>query len=122
MKRCPHCNAQGLPWRQFMHATPAGPARCTLCDRFSYPNDAFAGVMAMVGAFAPPACLLAGLYFGSWWPVGALVVAYGVYLVAMYSMPPIPTTEEAASKKNRWLVIGVCLFVLAIVVAGVVRT
>lgn len=77
--------------------------------------------MAMVGTFAPPACLLAGLYFGSWWPVGAVVVAYGVYLAAMYSMSPKPTTEEVAKKKNRWLVIGVILFVLAIVIAGVVH-
>lgn len=76
--------------------------------------------MAMVGTFAPPACLLVGLYFGSWWPVGAVVVAYGVYLVAMYSMSPKPTTEEVA-KKNRWLVIGAILFVLAIVIAGVVH-
>lgn len=120
MKRCPHCNEQGLPWRRFMRATPAGPARCNLCGGLSYPNDAFAGVMAMVGTFAPPACLLVGLYFGSWWPVGAVVVAYGVYLVAMYSMSPKPTTEEVA-KKNRWLVIGAILFVLAIVIAGVVH-
>jgi len=122
MKRCPHCGEPGLSWLHFSLATRHGPTACRVCRGLSYPGEALLVVASVVGSVLPIIALVGAIYMNSLWPLyiaGGLLLLYPVTVLAL---PAKKTTREASQASYRRWKIGVAVFILLVVIAGVCQS
>ena len=118
MRRCPHCQSQGLRWAELALSSEAGPARCVICGGLASTNLAFSLYASAFGSLLFIICGIAALYLSSWWPLVAFVALAFSYPIILLTLPLTPTTRASAKRAGRVQFIAVVIFVLAVVVVG----
>ncbi len=117
MRRCPHCQSQGLRWAELALSSEAGPARCVTCGGLASTNVAFSLYARVFSSLLFIICGAAAFYLWSWWPLLAFAALLLTYPIILLALPVTPTTRAATKRAGRVQLVAVSILVLCIVVA-----
>ena len=118
MRRCPHCQSQGLRWAELGLSSEAGPARCVTCGGLASTNVAFSLYASAFGSLLFTICGVAAFYLWSWWPLVAFVALALSLPIILLALPVTPTTRPLAKRAGRVQIIAALIFVLGVVEIG----
>jgi O-antigen ligase len=117
MRRCPHCQSQGLRWAELALSSEAGPARCVTCGGLASTNVAFSLYASAFSSLLFIICGFAAIYLWSWWPLLTFVALLLAYPIILLALPLTPTTRAAARRAGWVQLVAVATVVLCVVVA-----
>jgi hypothetical protein len=117
--QCPHCRAKSMPLSGRLFASAAAPSRCPECGGLSHSNQGFSTLVTFLSQPALLAAVIGALWLHALWPLYALATFVIVSEFAPLLLPATPTTREKAARVRRFTNIGLVVFILLVIAAGV---
>ena len=113
--KCPHCERKSIPAAYKLGATPATPAKCSLCGKLSSEPIGGRASSALFLGLTPLAVIFYALTIGKLWPVytyvGLTIIGAAVWFFLMPLRPVTDAVHEREYKLRRaiWIAAGLLI-------------